>query len=103
APSVMEIGLSDGRCTAVASPPARCTAVPANAIVVVEGLRDAGQTHVAIAPPDWLGIRASMRVMFGEVVSVPELYDAGVVDVWAEALLASGARKIVLGGFARGY
>jgi glycosyltransferase involved in cell wall biosynthesis len=72
-------------------------------MVVVARLREAGQTHVAIAPPDWLGIRASMRVMFGEVVSVPELYDAAMVDVWVEALLASGARKIVLGGFARGY
>jgi len=62
-----------------------------------------GQEHLAIVPPDWLGINSAMRVMFGQVLQVPELLHAEDVALYTNVLLASGATKLVLGGFAKGY
>jgi hypothetical protein len=69
----------------------------------LERVRWSGRDHLAITPPDWLGIGASMEVLFGQVLHVPELHETAQVRAYAELLLSSGVSKIVLGGFARGY
>ena len=75
----------------------------AQALSALERRRSSGRPHLAIAPPDWLGIGASMEVLFGEVLPVPELYADDQVEGYARLLVESDATKIVLGGFAKGY
>jgi len=65
--------------------------------------RASGQPHLAICPSQWLGVATAVRTMFGQVLHVPELPEPAAVSRYADVLLESGARKIVLGGFARGY
>jgi len=69
----------------------------------LERFRSSGQDHLAICPAQWLGVATAVRTMFRHALHVPELLEPAAVDAYADVLLESGARKIVFGGFARGY
>jgi len=108
--AVLEVDVAGGEVRTEAAPAlSRASVVaPSSSLAqswsaTLDRFRVSGQSHLAICPSQWLGVATAVRTMFRQVLHVPELLEPAAVSRYADVLLESGARKIVLGGFARGY